>query len=125
MPLVVLLAVMALAYIGRRAKAEKLPLFMLFAICIYYLFSTTVHPWYLGVPLLLSVFTRYRFMQVWSFTVLLSYWGYSQMVYQEQLSLMALEYGVVLLYFLAEYRMWLPAHWQGTKPNLKPSAHET
>jgi hypothetical protein len=116
MPLVVLLAVLALAIFGRRAHPQKLPLLMLATICLYYLFSTTVHPWYLGVPLLLSVFTRYRFMQIWSFTVILSYWAYGQAAYQENLVLVAIEYGLVLLFFIAEYNHRLPT-WPNTTRN--------
>jgi hypothetical protein len=67
---------------------------------IYLLFSTTVHPWYLTIPLLFSIFTRYRFMLVWSFMVFISYQAYSNIDYMENMWLLGIEYGVVMIVFL-------------------------
>lgn len=75
---------------------------MLFAISIYYFLSTTVHPWYLALPLFLSIFTRYRFVMVWTFMVVLSYSAYSNPEFQEKYWLIALEYIVVLGFFFWE-----------------------
>ncbi len=46
---------------------------MLFGFTIYLLFSSTVHPWYIAIPLGLSIFTPYKSFVLWSFTVMLSY----------------------------------------------------
>lgn len=46
---------------------------MLFGFVIYLLFSSTVHPWYVAVPLGLSIFTPYKTIIIWSYTVMLSY----------------------------------------------------
>ena len=75
---------------------------MLFGIVVYLLLSTTVHPWYLAIPLFLSVFTRFRFMLIWSLLVILSYSAYSNAQYDENLWLVALEYISVIGYFLYE-----------------------
>ncbi len=107
LPALVFLSVILLSWFTRKASIEKLPQLMLWAICIYYLLSTTIHPWYLGVPLMLSVFTRYRFMQAWSFLVILSYSAYGQAAYQERLWLVSLEYLGVLVFFLVEHFHWL------------------
>lgn len=68
---------------------------MMFGMFIYLSLATTVHPWYLATPLLLSVFTRYKFVQIWSLMVVLSYFAYSRPDYEENLWLIAAEYVVV------------------------------
>lgn len=50
--------------------------FSLVALTIYLLLSTTVHPWYLCLGVLLSVFTNMRYMIYWSGLVMLSYAKY-------------------------------------------------
>jgi hypothetical protein len=102
LPIIVLLAILLLTYKTRHKALEALPALMLLAVCIYYGFSTTVHPWYLGVPLVLSVFTPYRFMQVWTLLVIVSYYAYSTPAYSENMWLIALEYVLVLSFFVAE-----------------------
>jgi hypothetical protein len=42
----------------------------------YILMSTTVHPWYIILPLFFGVFTRYTYVLVWSYTVFFSYHAY-------------------------------------------------
>ena len=46
---------------------------MMFALLIYYTLSTTVHPWYISMVLVLSIFTNYRVGFIWSLGVFLSY----------------------------------------------------
>jgi hypothetical protein len=68
---------------------------MLWASTLYYLFSTTVHPWYLMLPLFLGVFTKFNYMVVWSWLVFLSYAAYANANFEENLWLIALEYGIL------------------------------
>ncbi|MEG9327874.1 mannosyltransferase [Salinimicrobium catena] len=80
------------------SKNKNLPGFltsMLLSISVYLFLSTTVHPWYLVTPLLLSIFTRYRFVLAWSLLVILSYSAYAHPAFQENLWLIAVEYLVV------------------------------
>ena len=93
---VVFIPVLILSTLKKNSDMEGLITSMMFAIVVYLLLATTVHPWYLATPLLLSVFTRYRFVQVWSLLVVLSYFAYSQLGYEENLWIIALEYVVVL-----------------------------
>ena len=74
---------------------------MLFSISFYFLLSTTIHPWYVATPLLLCVFTKYRFPVVWSATVMLSYIAYNGIMVEENFWLITLEYGIV-----AGYAIW-------------------
>ena len=102
LPVMVVLFLLYLSFFKKAKDLNRLLVLMLFGICFYYLLSTTVHPWYLTVPLVLSVFTKYRFMLVWSFMIVLSYSAYGPGGFQENLWLVALEYVVVIGFFVWE-----------------------
>ncbi|MCB0704112.1 MAG: hypothetical protein KDC34_02340 [Saprospiraceae bacterium] len=76
--------------------------YMLFGICLYLALSTTVHPWYLSLPIILCCFTSYRFPIIWSALITLTYINYSYQPYQENLQIVAVEYISVGLFFLWE-----------------------
>lgn len=83
---------------------RQLPTYWLFAFSIYLLFATTVHPWYLSIPILMSVFGHWRYPLIWSFFIVLTYASYTTKPYQENYYLVALEYLVVAAVFLYEWR---------------------
>ncbi|MBC7381499.1 MAG: hypothetical protein H7296_00700 [Bacteroidia bacterium] len=70
---------------------------LLFIITSYLLFTTTVHPWYLTSLVGLSVFTKYRFIIVWSALIPLSYVTYKTIPYAENLLVVFLEYAAVFI----------------------------
>ncbi len=105
LPVITFIAILTLAFLRKNNRSQTLLKSMLFSVCIYYLLSTTVHPWYVAVPLGLAIFTPFRFPVVWSFMVILSYAAYGNRVYQENLVLIALEYIIVVVYFIYEYRI--------------------
>lgn len=72
---------------------------MLFGISFYYFTSTTVHPWYIATPLILSIFTRYKFPVFWSFLIILSYQAYANLPWKENIWIVLTEY-VLLFSFL-------------------------
>ena len=74
---------------------QSLMVSMLFAIVIYLFLATTIHPWYLATPLLLSIFTKYKFVLVWSLVVILSYYAYSVEGFEKNLWHVAVEYLIV------------------------------
>jgi len=104
------LGLMALFLILRKARAEKtydLKSFLDFAFFSFlaYLFlTTTVHPWYLSVPVMLSVFVQWRFALVWSFLILLTYINYSYDPYWENLWIVGFEYVMVFSLMMMENR---------------------
>lgn len=102
LPVLVLLFVLGVAFFRKNKTPQQLITAMLFAISFYFLLSTTVHPWYIATPLLLSVFTKYKFPIVWSFVVMLSYSAYGKDGFDEKLWLVALEYLVVTAFFVWE-----------------------
>ncbi|MEM1326585.1 MAG: glycosyltransferase 87 family protein [Bacteroidota bacterium] len=90
------LSILVLSYFRKADDWRMVLESMLFAISIYLLLTTTVHPWYSAMPLALCVFTRFRYPVVWTALIWLTYINYSQAEYQEQLWIVVLEYGVVL-----------------------------
>lgn len=95
LPVLVLLMVLGLSFFRKNNSEEKLFTAMLFA--------TTVHPWYIITALFLAVFTKYNYMWVWSFTVILSYLAYTEQGFQENLWMVAVEYLIVIGYFVLEF----------------------
>jgi len=102
LPVIVILILAGFALFRKNNSTQRLITTMLLGVSVYFFLSTTVHPWYIATPLLLSVFTRFRFASIWSFMVILSYFAYSDAVFRENLWLVALEYMVVIGMFIYE-----------------------
>ena len=98
LPILVLLFILAFAFFRKNLNMQQLIVTMLLSVSFYFLFATTVHPWYVATPLLLCVFTKYRFPIVWSALVMLSYSAYELDVVEENLWLVGLEYIIVIGY---------------------------
>ncbi len=77
----------------------------LFIITVYYLFATTVHPWYISMPVMIAACTAYRYAIVWSYLVTLSYFAYHSSPVKENLWLVALSYLVMLSFAAREIGM--------------------
>jgi alpha-1,6-mannosyltransferase len=100
-----LLFIAFLHYLWRFCKRENSYKSYLFfstknaaAIYILYLFcSTTVHPWYVVFPLFLSIVSGMISVMAWSYLIVLTYINYSYRPYHENLWMVGLEYGVLLL----------------------------
>ncbi len=96
LPMVTIVILLVLTFLRKNKATTQLITAMVLGICTYYFLSTTVHPWYIAVPLSLCVFTRYRFPVVWSFVIILSYTAYIHPDFKENLWMVGLEYGIVL-----------------------------
>ena len=64
---------------------------------IYYLCSTTVHPWYIVTLVFLGLHTKYSYPIVWSFTVFLSYHAYQTPIVTENYWLSGIQYNLLLI----------------------------
>jgi len=102
LPVVVIFGLLLLALFRKNYSKQQLMSTLLLGTSLYFLCATTVHPWYVATPLVLSVFTRYRFALVWSFVVFLSYSAYKVDRVDENLWLVATEYLIVLGFFIWE-----------------------
>jgi len=93
-----------LAIKEKKENWEKLPQSMLFALSIYFILATIVHPWYITTLIALSVFTKFRYAVVWSCFIVLSYITYETEAYHENLLLVLLEYLAVFGWSAYEWR---------------------
>ena len=103
-PILTILVLIILTFFRKNITLKQVFTAMLFGLCFYYFTSTTVHPWYLATPIILSVFTKYKFPIVWGFVIILSYQAYANNPWQENLWFVALEYLVVYTYIFYEIR---------------------
>ncbi|MDH7447975.1 mannosyltransferase [Aquimarina sp. 2201CG14-23] len=102
LPLVVIGILLLVTFFRKNKSTTQLITVMVIGICSYYFLSTTVHPWYLAVPLALSIFTKYKFTIWWSFIIILSYTAYIHPDFKENLWFVALEYITVFGIFIFE-----------------------
>jgi hypothetical protein len=102
LPLIVVFWLLIITFFRNNKSAQQLITVMLIGLSSYFLLSTTIHPWYIATPLLLSIFTKYRFPIVWSFVVMLSYSAYGVDGFSENLWLVAIEYIVVIGFAICE-----------------------
>jgi len=75
---------------------------LLFAICIYLILALTIHPWYVALPIVCCLFTRFRFPILWSGLIFLTYINYSYVNYFENLWMVGIEYVLVGIFALYE-----------------------
>ncbi|MDX1314530.1 MAG: mannosyltransferase [Eudoraea sp.] len=93
-PLITIATVLLLSFFRKKSLSILLEN-MLFAVCVYFFLSSAVHPWYIIFPLILSLFTDYRFPILWSAVVILSYSAYMQPEIKESMLLLSIEYILV------------------------------
>lgn len=102
LPKIVFGFLVLIAFVRNNRTLQKMITGILIGICFYFFLSTTVHPWYAATPLLLCVFTKYRFPVLWSAMIMLSYSAYGGEGFKENLWLVALEYITVFGFFVWE-----------------------
>jgi hypothetical protein len=104
LPLIVITFVLIMSFLRKINSTVLLINSMMWCVSFYLLLSTTVHPWYIATPLLLSIFTPYRFAVWWSLLVMLSYSAYGPDGFHENLWLVALEYVLGIVFVALEIR---------------------
>ncbi|MEJ7691543.1 hypothetical protein [Daejeonella sp.] len=76
----------------------------LFVITAWYLFSTTIHPWYICLPVAVSIFTQYKYAIIWSYLTTFSYYAYQSIPVKENLELIAFSYLILAGFAFWEFR---------------------
>ena len=94
--------ILIIALADRRTDWRSLPAVWLAAFVLYLLCATTVHPWYLTLPVALCCFTAWRYPLLWSYLIMLTYTSYATVPYRENLWLVGAEYGLVAAMLLWE-----------------------
>jgi hypothetical protein len=107
-PALGLTAFAAIMYLGIRYLTRTTDAFLfelcLAAITIYLLSTTTLHPWYLSFPIVLCIFTDWRFPVIWTLFIAGTYINYSYEPYHENLWFVAVEYIVLVLFIYCEWK---------------------
>ena len=101
---ITVLVIAYLSFIPRKPKTYHLAEAALIANTVYLLLSTTVHPWYILMPLGISVFTRFKYAMWWSGLVFFSYSFYLNGGIEEKPLWLFLEYGILLVIIFLELR---------------------
>ncbi len=110
-PAVTFTSFVLILYLSFQNKKTTKQMFIpgaLFIITTWFLFSTTVHPWYICLLVALAVFTRYRYPIIWSFTATLSYAAYQTNPVHENLWLVGAGYVFMIGYAIWEIRKKKP-----------------
>jgi len=98
----------AICFVWYKQRSKIVPsnlfLYLLFTITIYLFAATTVHPWYVALPLAFCLFTEFRFPMIWSGLIYFTYYNYSQTHYQENLWIVFVEYAIVFSMVIFELR---------------------
>ena len=102
-PILTILFLVILTFFRKNKNMIQLITVLLFGLCFYYFTATTVHPWYLATPLILSIFTKYRFPITWTIVIIFSYQAYANLPWKENLWFVATEY--ILLYGFIIYEL--------------------
>jgi len=114
-PVLVILTTLAFTFFRKNQNPKTLIRTMLLALSIYLFTATTVHPWYIATLLILSVFTNYKYALVWSFTVILSYYTYTQTDFKESPLLLFLQY--IPMYAVFVWDVFFRKELKSTNPN--------
>lgn len=95
LPIITLLVVSVITWKTDTSRSDNLMNGMLLCITAFYLLSTNIHPWNLTPLIMLSVFSRYRYMLSWSAGIVLSYFAYRTFPFSENIWLISIEYLVL------------------------------
>ena len=98
------LLILLISWVYRFRNRLKMLEGMLFISSVFLFLSPVVHPWYLFVPVALSVFTKFKYPVWWSILAFMSYSAYANAVVQENMWFLMLEYGIVFLILLREIK---------------------
>ena len=103
MPISTIIFLIIITFFRKNKSIIQLITALLFGLCFYYFTATTVHPWYLATPLILSIFTKYRFPVIWTIVIIFSYQAYENTPWKENLFFVTIEY--ILLYGFLIYEL--------------------
>jgi alpha-1,6-mannosyltransferase len=89
----------------RHKKESNIFPTMMWILLTYFLFATTVHPWYITTLVAISLFTEFRFALVWSFIIFFTYLGYSTYGFEENNWVIFFEYAVLFGFIRYEWKL--------------------
>ncbi len=120
---IILVSIIMLALLRKYKSDHDLPVLFMFAFFIFYGFSTTVHPWYISLVLICSVFTQFKSGVVWSLLVMLSYSAYQHEIFHENPIYLFAEYLTLLAVLIYELRKYHQKENASLQTNLLLKGH--
>ncbi|RLD22321.1 MAG: hypothetical protein DRI69_01480 [Bacteroidetes bacterium] len=93
-----------LFFFEKKPTIQNWPRIALFALTIYLMLASIVHPWYICGLVALAPFTRFRYPVIWSALAFLSYSAYRTDPVLENLWLVGFEYLLVFGFVFWEWR---------------------
>lgn len=103
-PILTIVFLIIITFFRKNKTTIQLITALLFGLCFYYFTATTVHPWYIATPLILAIFTKYRFPIIWSMVIIFSYQAYANTPWKENLWFVAFEYLFVYGFLFLELK---------------------
>ena len=101
-PFIVLFFIILISFFRDNTSKKQLITALLFGLSFYLFTSSTVHPWYIAMLLIFSIFTTYSFPLVWSFSIILSYSFYKNELFINNYWLISIEYALVFGFMIWE-----------------------
>ncbi|MEM6522987.1 MAG: hypothetical protein AAF693_04310 [Bacteroidota bacterium] len=95
------LLILGLALFSNPQK-DRTPSVWLWILFVYFSMAIIVHPWYVTSLIALGVLTKYRFPILWSGLIFLSYLGYNETGYDENMLVVIIEYGLLFTFIAYE-----------------------
>ncbi|MBP9188334.1 MAG: DUF2029 domain-containing protein [Chitinophagales bacterium] len=101
LPVILTITILLIAF-SKRIKLDFITLSIL-VFTLYFLCSTTIHPWYLTPLIALTSITILRYSILWSFLICFTYITYNYLPYQENLIIVAIEYLILYAVIMYEF----------------------
>lgn len=110
----VFLGILFLTFIqknGQQKRGIRFETALMLAAFWHFCMATTVHPWYVLLPLVLGLSGNWWYPVYWSFLVVFSYSHYSNGIYLEKYPWIVAEYVLLYLIFLVEMFLRISGRW--------------
>lgn len=101
-----LLALVLIGFIYTRpiVSTQELLRSSLLVFTVYFLFSSTIHPWYIAALVFYGAFTQLHYVLIWSFTCCFTYITYQTKAYLQSPWVLWLQFFVVVFFIIRELK---------------------
>lgn len=96
--------IVLIALFSKKRLLKQIFPYILFALSIFYLFSSIVHPWYIVYVLIFALLSGYYYGIAWSILTFISYYSYQQNDVIEPIWLTTFSYFIVFVIAIFELR---------------------
>ena len=97
------LALLAFIYLKRPiVSTQELLQSSLFLFTVYFLFSSTIHPWYIAALVFYGAFTSLNFVLVWTYLTVFTYITYQTETYEQNKWVLWIQFFIVSFFLIKE-----------------------